>query len=162
MRFRASATIVIGAVAVIAATSVYAVVRWRASQATTAAGFWWDDAPFILSRDDAAKIGGPLTAAELATIRTIARADVERAFADLGRSRGVLARHGRRHAGRKSVVQVPVCRGGRVACLRPTRQLGLRGISDPRAQRDRVRAAIGVAWRDRRRNRPRHRPRSRP
>ncbi len=83
MRFRASATIVIGAVAVIAATSVYAVVRWRASQATTAAGFWWDDAPFILSRDDAAKIGGPLTAAELATIRTIARADVERAFADL-------------------------------------------------------------------------------
>jgi hypothetical protein len=83
MSVHLSATVVTGALAVTAAAIVSAAIGWRASRATIEAGFWWDDAPFVLSVDDAAKIGGPLSATELATIRTIARADVERAFADL-------------------------------------------------------------------------------
>jgi hypothetical protein len=83
MRFRAPATVVIGGIAIVAATSVYAFVRWHASQTTIDAGFWWDDAPFILSTDDAAKIGGALTAPELATIKRRSRLEVERAFSGL-------------------------------------------------------------------------------
>ena len=83
MRFRVPATVVIGGIAIVAATSVYAFVRWHASQTTIDAGFWWDDAPFILSIDDAGKIGGALTAPELATIKRRSRLEVERAFSGL-------------------------------------------------------------------------------
>jgi hypothetical protein len=83
MVVRASANVIVGAIAVLAVTATSAAIAWRASTSTIEAGFWWDDAPFVLSVDDAAKIGGPLSATELATIRTIARTDVERAFADL-------------------------------------------------------------------------------
>ena len=83
MRAHAPATVVIGAIAVVAVTTVFAAVGWRASQATIDAGFWWDEAPFILSIDDAAKIGGALTAPELATIKGRSRLEVERAFSGL-------------------------------------------------------------------------------
>src|SRR6266571_1203742 len=83
MRAHAPATVVIGAIAVVAVTTVFAAVGWRASRTTIDAGFWWDDAPFILSIDDAAKIGGALTAPELATIKRRSRLEVERAFSGL-------------------------------------------------------------------------------
>jgi hypothetical protein len=83
MMFRVPATVVIGAVAVVAVTTAALAVGWRASRATIDAGFWWDDGPFLLSIDDAAKIGGPLGVAELARVRAISRAEVERAYATL-------------------------------------------------------------------------------
>ena len=54
------ATAVIGAIAVIATTLAFAVVRWHAARATIDAGFWYDGS-LALSVDDAAKLGGPLT-----------------------------------------------------------------------------------------------------
>jgi hypothetical protein len=78
-----SATVVIGAIAVIATMSVFALVRWHVGRAAIDAGFWYDDGSFALSADDAAKIGGPLTGQEMATIRQFSRAEVERALADL-------------------------------------------------------------------------------
>ena len=77
------ATAVIGAIAVIATMSVFAVVRWHAARAAIDAGFWYGEGSFALSVDDAGKLGGPLTAQEIATIRQLSRAEVERALADL-------------------------------------------------------------------------------
>ena len=78
-----SATAVIGAIAVIATMSVFAVVRWQTARTAIEAGFWYDDGSFALSVDDVVKIGGPLTAQEMATIRQVSRAEVERALAHL-------------------------------------------------------------------------------
>ena len=77
------ATAVIGAIAVVGAIAVFAAVRWQTSRRSIDAGFWYDDGSFALSVDDAAKIGGPLTAEEIATIRELSSAEVERALADL-------------------------------------------------------------------------------
>lgn len=43
-------------------------VRWHAARATIDAGFWYDDGSLALSVDDAAKLGGPLTAEEIAAL----------------------------------------------------------------------------------------------
>jgi hypothetical protein len=83
MLYRAPATVLIGGIATIAVTGVFAAVGWQASQATIDAGFWWSDAPFVLSVDDAAKIGGPLTGAELARVKDMSRSEVQRAYAGL-------------------------------------------------------------------------------
>ncbi|PYR67143.1 MAG: hypothetical protein DMF88_13830 [Acidobacteria bacterium] len=80
---RASANVVIGAVAVLAAAGTSAAIAWRASSSTIDAGFWWDDAPFAVSADDAVKIGGPITADELTRIQRLSRGEVERAYQDL-------------------------------------------------------------------------------
>jgi hypothetical protein len=48
---------------------------------TPTAGFWYDDSPFALPAQAAEKLGGLLTDGELNTIKTISRAEVERAFA---------------------------------------------------------------------------------
>jgi hypothetical protein len=66
---------------VVATTS--AAIAWRASSATIDAGFWWDEASFALSADDARKMGGQLSADELTRIRQMSRAEVERAYKDL-------------------------------------------------------------------------------
>ena len=83
MRFRAPATVLIGAVATVAVVAVAATIAVRASYATIDAGFWWADAPFRLSAGDAVKIGGALTADELMSIQSVSRAEVRRAYADL-------------------------------------------------------------------------------
>jgi hypothetical protein len=81
---RVPATVLIGAIAVLAVGVTSAVVAWRASSASIDAGFWWDDAaPFILSADDALKIGGPVTTDELTRLQRISRAEVHRAYAGL-------------------------------------------------------------------------------
>lgn len=83
MTRRVPTTILIGAIAVLVVTVTSAVIAWRASSATIVAGFWWADTPFLLSADDAAKVGGALTADELKTIEAISRDEVRRAYADL-------------------------------------------------------------------------------
>jgi hypothetical protein len=83
MMFRVPATVVIGAIAVVAVTTAALAVGWRASRATIDAGFWWVDGPFLLSIDDAAKIGGPLSAEELARVQEISRGEVDRAYEKL-------------------------------------------------------------------------------
>ncbi len=80
---RASANVVIGALAVLAVAATSAAIAWRASSATIDAGFWWDEASFALSADDARKMGGQLSADELTRIRQMSRAEVERAYKDL-------------------------------------------------------------------------------
>ena len=48
---------------------------------TATAGFWYDDVSFALPASAAQKLGGLLTDAELESIKTVSRAEVERAFA---------------------------------------------------------------------------------
>jgi hypothetical protein len=83
MPFRAPATVVIGVIAVLAVTVIAMTIGVRASRATIDAGFWWADTPFVLSADDAVKIGGSLSADELKSIEAISRDEVRRAYADL-------------------------------------------------------------------------------
>jgi len=83
MTRRVSTTVLIGAIAVLVVTVTSAVIAWRASNATIAAGFWWADTPLLLSADDAVKVGGPLTADELSSIEAISRDEVRRAYAGL-------------------------------------------------------------------------------
>lgn len=83
MPFRAPATVVIGAIAIAVVATVSVVIAWRASSTIINAGFWWDAAPFVLSVDDARKLGGPITAPELAVMQRVSRSEVERAFSGL-------------------------------------------------------------------------------
>ena len=84
MTRRVPATVLIGAIAVLAVGVTSAVIAWRASSATIDAGFWWDEAaPFLLSADDALKIGGPVTPDELTRLQRISRAEVHRAYTGL-------------------------------------------------------------------------------
>jgi len=83
MTRRVPITILIGAIAVLVVTVTSAVIAWRASSATIAAGFWWADTPLLLSPDDAHKVGGPLTADELRFVEAISRREVQRAYAGL-------------------------------------------------------------------------------
>src|SRR4029077_6935916 len=62
MTRRVPATVLIGAIAVLVVTVTSAAIAWAASNATTVSGFLWADTPFLLSADDAAKMGGALTA----------------------------------------------------------------------------------------------------
>ena len=78
-----SATAITGAIAVIATMSVFALVRWHVGRTAIDAWVLVATMAHLLSADDAAKIGGPLTAQEMATIRQFSRAEVERALADL-------------------------------------------------------------------------------
>ena len=82
MTRRVPTTVLIGAVAVLVVTVTSAVIAWRASTATIAAGFW-ADTPLLLSADDAVKVGGPLTLDELRSIEAISRNEVRRAYAAL-------------------------------------------------------------------------------
>jgi len=83
MTRRVPATVLIGAMALFVVTVTSAVIAWRASSATIAAGFWWTDTRLLLSADDARKIGGSLTADELRSIEAISRHEVGRAYAGL-------------------------------------------------------------------------------
>jgi len=80
---RVPATVLIGTIAVLVVTVTSALIAWRAASATIDAGFWWADTPFVLSADDAVKVGGPLTGDELKSIEDTSRAEVRRAYADL-------------------------------------------------------------------------------
>jgi len=83
MTRRVPTTVLIGAIAVLVVIVTSAVIAWRASSATIAAGFWWADTPLVLSADDAVKVGGPLTVDELRSIEALSRNEVRRAYAGL-------------------------------------------------------------------------------
>ena len=83
MTRRVPATVLIGTIAVLVVTVTSALIAWRAASATIDAGFWWADTPFVLSADDAVKVGGPLTGDELKSIEDTSRDEVRRAYADL-------------------------------------------------------------------------------
>ena len=83
MTRRVPATVLIGTIAVLVVTVTSALIAWRAASATIDAGFWWADTPFVLSADDAVKVGGPLTGDELKLIEDTSRDEVRRAYADL-------------------------------------------------------------------------------
>jgi hypothetical protein len=83
MTRRVPTTVLIGAIALLIVTVTSAVIAWRASSATIAAGFWWPDTRLLLSADDARKIGGPLTEDELRSIEAVSRHEVRRAYAGL-------------------------------------------------------------------------------
>jgi hypothetical protein len=83
MAVRASANVIVGAIAVLAVAVTATAIAWRASNATIDAGFWWDEGPFLLSADDAEKIGGALTADELMRVERISRDEIVRAYTDL-------------------------------------------------------------------------------
>jgi len=83
MRLRVPANVVIGAVAIATVLTTSAVIAWRVSNATIAAGFWWEDAAFALSADDARKIGGALRADEVTRMQRISRGEIEGAYRGL-------------------------------------------------------------------------------
>jgi hypothetical protein len=74
---------IVAAIAVTITVSVFATVRWKALRSTTAAGFWYEDGAIVLPPHAAAKLGGPLTAEEIASIERLSRAELEQAFAGL-------------------------------------------------------------------------------
>lgn len=78
-----SGPFIVGIIAIVVTTSVFATLRWRALTATTVAGFWYEDGSFTLPTQLTAKLGGPLTQPEIESIKQISRSELERAFADL-------------------------------------------------------------------------------
>jgi hypothetical protein len=78
-----SATIVTGAIAVTVALSIFGVLQWRASTATIAAGFWYEDFPFTLPEEYTVRLGGSLTATEIESVKRLSRVELEQAFSQL-------------------------------------------------------------------------------
>lgn len=76
-------TVIIGAAAVLATLSTFALLQWQASRTVVAAGFWYEDGRFTLPDEATARIGGPLTDAEIESIKQISRARLEGALAGL-------------------------------------------------------------------------------
>lgn len=74
-----SVAIAIGAV--VSAVLLVGSLQWQASQNVVSAGFWFEDVTFDLP--GAQRIGGPLTPEEQATISSVARSEVDAAFAGL-------------------------------------------------------------------------------
>ncbi len=74
---------VVAVIAVVTTASVFAVLRRQASRATTTAGFWYENGSFALPADATARLGGPLTQDEIASIEEISRAELERALSGL-------------------------------------------------------------------------------
>jgi hypothetical protein len=73
--------IVVGAIAAVVTAAVFAIVRWRASTTIVTAGFRFHPGPYTLSAEPTRALGGPLTDSEIASIKAIARGELERAFA---------------------------------------------------------------------------------
>lgn len=74
---------VIFGAAVLATIAAFALLQWQASRTTAAAGFWYEAGPFMLPDTAAAEIGGPLSDAELESIKKISRLELARALAGL-------------------------------------------------------------------------------
>ncbi len=69
----------IGVAAVITAAVIVGSLHWRARDHVVRLGFWFDDVTFEVPGAD--RIGGPLAAAERERIESIARTEIEAAFA---------------------------------------------------------------------------------
>jgi hypothetical protein len=73
----------IGFAATILVAILCAVVAWRASRTVLVVGFWFEPFPFVVSEGATAMMGGPLTAAEIDTIKRLSRDELTRAFTGL-------------------------------------------------------------------------------
>jgi hypothetical protein len=62
----------------IAGAAAYVLTASRSRRASIEAGFWFEDVAF-----ESLRLGGPLTAAEIATVESVARAELRQAFAGL-------------------------------------------------------------------------------
>lgn len=71
------------AAAIVVTTTLFAAVRWQAARTAMTAGFWYEEGAFTLPAETTARLGGALTASEIASIEEISRAEVEHAFAGL-------------------------------------------------------------------------------
>ena len=60
-----------------------AALTFRASRNVSEAGFWYDDFPFTFSESVIAALGGPMTGAEIETIKRVSRDELTRAFSGL-------------------------------------------------------------------------------
>lgn len=69
--------------AVAATTLLVGTLQWTASGSLVSARLVFDEAAFAGTTDLDSALGGPLTAHEIARIRSVARAEVERAFAGM-------------------------------------------------------------------------------
>jgi hypothetical protein len=74
---------VLGFAAAATAVAAFAVVRWYAVGATTAAGFWYEPGSLTLPREALQRLGGPLTAGEAEAIERTSRHEIEQAFKGL-------------------------------------------------------------------------------
>ena len=57
--------LIAGAIAVAATASLFGALEWKAGTTPTKAGFWYEEHTFALPDDVAARLGGPLVAAEI-------------------------------------------------------------------------------------------------
>jgi hypothetical protein len=73
---------ILAIVAVVVTVAVFGVLRWQARRAIVRIGFWYDDVSYQLPSDATARLGGPLTRTELASIEQISRGELEHAFAE--------------------------------------------------------------------------------
>jgi hypothetical protein len=73
---------ILAVAAVLITVTVFGALRWQGRRSTVHIGFWYDDVPFALPSDATARLGGPLTGPELASIEQLSRAELERAFAE--------------------------------------------------------------------------------
>jgi hypothetical protein len=80
---RTPAVLVLAIVAAASTAVAFAVVRWQAGGATTAAGFWYEQGSLTLPAGALHQLGAPLTSTEVESIERISRQEVERAFAGL-------------------------------------------------------------------------------
>jgi hypothetical protein len=73
-------------VALVLALGLLGLIGWRSrgeANRTLDAGFWFEDVTYDHREAMTERLGGPLTAVELATIRAVAQAEVTRAFQGL-------------------------------------------------------------------------------
>jgi hypothetical protein len=75
--------LIAGVIAVAATTALFGALEWQASRTPTTVGFWYEENAFTLPEDIEARLGGPLSAAEVNRIKRVSRVEVERAFAGL-------------------------------------------------------------------------------
>jgi len=71
------------AIAVGATFSLFASIHWQASRTPISVAFSFADAAFSAAPEIEGRLGGPLTVSDIAAIKRISRAEIERAFAGL-------------------------------------------------------------------------------
>jgi hypothetical protein len=76
-----SATTIRALVATVLTASIFGAAEYRSRTNVVTAGFWFDD-DVTFDLHDPARLGGPLRRDEEQRIATLARAEIERAFAD--------------------------------------------------------------------------------
>lgn len=74
-------SLAIALVGTLLAAAIVGALEWRARSNTVVAGFWFDE-DVTYELHDPKRLGGPLTATERERIQSVARAELEQAFAE--------------------------------------------------------------------------------